>query len=126
MRCPKASQPLCQAAMIINCVNRAKLTNRLLHGPFGLHNWPPTPLKYFMRFLHLLSAVNYMYHRSQLCGHVTIQFARQWISLSDVTGYQTSLDIRRHWLSEMNIKMNEEQFCKIFAKSPASCVALSY
>ena len=35
LRCPKARQPLCQAAMIINCVNRAKLTNRLLHGPFG-------------------------------------------------------------------------------------------
>ena len=48
--------------------------------------------KIFLRFLHLLSVVNYMYHSSQLCGHVTIQFARQWIS--DVTGYQTSLAVR--------------------------------
>ena len=37
----------CQATMIVNCVNRAKLTKRLLHG---LYNLPPTPLKYFWDF----------------------------------------------------------------------------
>ena len=81
----------------------------VLH-PCSYNSWSLSPLKYFMKFYLILSAVNNTTDFN--CVHAHIRFNLQ----------------TRHWISDWRRLTSRwgKQFCEIFAISPANCVHLLY